>query len=73
MFQHYLKPGSSQNVSDEEIYIKDHTLYRIDRVSDQRGGSVALYIKSSIPHEYSDKLTKDPNMSDNKTSKVCSI
>ena len=37
-------------------------MYRKDRVSEQRGGGVALYVKSPIPHEYSDKLTKNSNI-----------
>ena len=49
------------DVSDEEVYICGYTLYRKNRVYDQRGGGVTLCIESSIPHSYSDKLTKDSN------------
>ena len=35
---------------------------QIEYHSDRRGGGVALYIKFSIPHEYSDKLTKVSNI-----------
>ena len=51
----WLKP----NVSDEEVCIDVYTLYHKDRVSEQRSGGVTLYVKSSIRHEYSDKLTKN--------------
>ena len=37
-------------------------MYRKGRVSEQRGGGVALYVKSSIRHEYSEMLTKNSNI-----------
>ena len=54
----WLKP----NVSNEEVCIDGYTLYRKDRVSEQRCGGVAIYVKASIRHEYSERLTKNSNV-----------
>ena len=46
----------NSTISDDEVGITGYNLPRKDRVSGG-GGGVALYVQSTIPHEYCSELT----------------
>ena len=46
----------NSTISDDEVGITGYNLHRKDRVSGG-GGGVALYVKSTISHEYCSELT----------------
>ena len=47
-------------ISNDEVNIDGYSLYRKDR--EHPAGGVALYVKSSIPHEFSSELTEKSNI-----------
>ena len=51
----------NSTISDDEVGITGYNLHRKDRVSGG-GGGVALYVKSTIPHEYCSELTDNSNV-----------
>ncbi len=50
----------SPEVADSEITVDGYALYRKDRGS--RGGGVAMYVKSDIPHSFRSDLTHNSNI-----------
>ncbi len=36
------------DVTDAEVYLENHNIFRGDRLSGRRGGGVALYVKSEV-------------------------